>query len=141
MVDWAGRIGARNYNIRRESDSPHMKELLRIIFSLVMVSGVLFFYSWVRSNIVSIGYENQNLKATENTLLRTQKSLILEEETLKNPERIDRIARGELNLVPLRPNQLIPLQIQDIESSAAGALVLAVPPPSSGELKKPSASN
>jgi cell division protein FtsL len=141
MVDWAGRIEARNYKIRRESDSPHMKELLRIILSLVMVSGVLFYYSWVRSHIVSIGYESQNLKAAENTLLRTQKSLILEEETLKNPERIDRIARGDLNLVPLHPNQLIPLQIQDVESSAAGALVLAAPPPASGEFKNPSASN
>ena len=141
MVDWANRIEARNYNIRRETDSRNTKELLKIILSLAMVAGVLIYYSWVRSHFISVGYENQNLQAVEETLLRTQQNLILEEETLKNPERIDQIARNELSLVPLHPNQLLPPQMQDIESSTAGILAMADLPRSSGGLRKPSTTN
>ena len=141
MVDWANRIEARNYNVRRETDLRHTNELLKMIFALAMVAGVLIYYSWVRSHFISVGYESQNLKIIESNLLHEQQSLILEEETLKNPERIDRIARSELNLVPLRPNQLIPPQVQDIESSSADALAMVDLPRTSGGLKKPSASN
>jgi cell division protein FtsL len=141
MVDWADRIEARNYNVRRETDSRNMKELLKIILSLAMVAGMLVYYAWVRSHFISIGYESQNLKAGEETLLHAQQGLIVEEETLKNPERIDRIARNELSLVPLRPSQLLPPQAQDIESSTAGVLAMADLPRSSGGLRKPSTSN
>jgi cell division protein FtsL len=141
MVDWANRIEARNYNVRRETDSRNIKELLKLILSLAMVAGVLVYYSWVRSHFISVGYESQNLKTAESTLLHAQQNLILEEETLKNPERIDTIARNELNLMPLHPNQLLPAQVQDIESSAAGVLAMADLPRSSGGLRKPSISN
>jgi cell division protein FtsL len=141
MVDWANRIEARNYNVRRETDSRNIKELLKLILSLAMVAGVLVYYSWVRSHFISVGYESQNLETAESTLLHTQQNLILEEETLKNPERIDTIARNELNLMPLHPNQLLPTQAQDIESSAAGVLAMADLPRSSGGLRKPSTSN
>jgi cell division protein FtsL len=141
MVDWANRIEARNYNVRRETDSRNIKELLKLILSLAMVAGVLVYYSWVRSHFISVGYDSQNLKTAESTLLHTQQNLILEEETLKNPERIDTIARNELNLIPLHPNQLLPAQVQDIESSAAGVLAMADLPRSSGGLRKPSTSN
>jgi cell division protein FtsL len=141
MVDWANRIEARNYNVRRETDSRNMKELLKIILSLAMVASMLIYYSWVRSHFISVGYESQNLKTIEETLLRTQQSLILEEETLTNPERIDRIARNELSLVPMRPNQLISPQVQDVELSSAGVLAMADLSRSTGGLRKPSTSN
>jgi len=141
MVDWANRIEARNYNVRRETDLRHTNELLKMILALAMVAGVLVYYSWVRSHFISVGYESQNLKEIESELLHEQQGLIIQEETLKNPERIDRIARNDLNLVPLRPNQLIPPQVQDLESSSAGVLAMVDLPSTSGGLKKPSASN
>jgi cell division protein FtsL len=106
-----------------------------------MVAGLLIYYSWVRSHFICVGYESQNLKTIEETLLHTQQSLVLEEETLKSPERIDRIARNELSLVPLRPNQLIFPQVPDVESGAAGVLAMADLPRSTGGLRKPSVSN
>jgi cell division protein FtsL len=136
MVDWAGGIEARNYSIKHETDMRNLAELLWIILSLVMVAAVLLFYIWVRSHIVNTGYESQNLQSLEESLRRTQNSLILEEETLKNPERIDMVARNELGMIPLRPNQLIAPQTQDV---APSALAMANPRFSSSEPRRSSA--
>jgi cell division protein FtsL len=125
MTDWAEGIETRNYGIKNELDAGMLSDLMRVIIALVMVAGALLFYSWVRSQIVNTGYERQQLLAEEDSLLRTQKSLILEEETLRNPERIDTIARNELKMTRLRPNQLILPQIQDVERGASNVVAMA----------------
>jgi cell division protein FtsL len=107
MTDWADGIETRNYGIKSEIDAGMMSELLRNIIPLAMIAGALLFYSWVRSQIVNTGYESQNLFVAEESLLRNQKGLILEEEMLRDPGRIDSIARNELGMTPLRPNQFI----------------------------------
>ena len=125
MTDWADGIEIRNYGIKNETDAHMLSELMRIIVALAMVAGAFLFYSWIRSQIINTGYESQNLFAAEQSLLRTQKSLILEEEILRNPERIDIIARNELGMMPLRPNQLILPQIQDVERSSNNEMAMA----------------
>jgi cell division protein FtsL len=125
MTDWAEGIETRNYGIQRELDAGMLSELMRVIIALVMVAGALLFYSWVRSQIINTGYESQQLFAEEESLLRTQKSLILEEETLRNPERIDAIARNELKMTPLHPSQLILPQLQDVERGASNEVAMA----------------
>lgn len=107
MTDWADGIEIRNNGIKCVIDPRIMSDLLRTIISLGLIAGALLFYSWVRSQIVYTGYESQELFAAEEKLLHIQKKLILEEETLKNPKRIDIIARNDLGMTPLRPNQLI----------------------------------
>jgi cell division protein FtsL len=124
MTDWAEGIETRNYGIKNEIDVGMLSELMRVIVAFVIVAGALLFYSWVRSQIVNTGYESQQLFTEEASLLRTQKSLILEEETLRNPERIDALARNELKMTPLRPNQLILPQIQDAERGASNAIAM-----------------
>jgi cell division protein FtsL len=126
MTDWAAGIETRNYGIRSEIDGYMLSELMRSIVALAMVAGALLFFSWVRSQIVSIGYESQKLFAEEESLLRTQRKLILEEETLRNPERIDAIARNQLGLVPLRPNQLIQPQIRNAAIGAPEAMAMVL---------------
>ncbi len=125
MTDWADGIEIRNYGIRNEIDAHMLSELMRIIVALAMVAGAFLFYSWIRSQIINTGYESQNLFAAEQSLLRAQKRLMLEEEILRNPERIDTIARNDLGMTPLRPNQLILPQIQDVELSAGNEMAMA----------------
>jgi cell division protein FtsL len=123
MTDWADGIETRNYGIKNEIDGSMLSELIRMIIPLVMIAAALLFYSWVRSQIVNTGYESQSLYAAKESLLRTQTRLVLEEETLRNPERIDLIARNDLGMVPLRPNQFILQQFQD--GSLANKLAMA----------------
>ncbi len=137
-MDWVGGIEDRNYGIRRITDSQKLQELLCIISSLAMVAGALFFYAWIRSQIVSMGYTQQQLQAQEESLLREQRKLILEEQTLKNPERVDAIARAELGMTPLRASQLLTPQLQNVESIGPNTLALASPSHSSAEIRKSS---
>ena len=125
MTDWADGIEIRNYGIKREIDALMFLELMRNIISLALVAGALLFYSWVRNQIINTGYQSQNLFTEEESLLRIQKSLILEEETLRNPERIDIIARNDLGMTPLHPSQLILPQLKDVRSGITDALAMA----------------
>lgn len=125
MTDWADGIELRNYGIKCVIDSRVLSELVRTIICLAMVAGALLFYSWIRSQIVSTGYESQKLFASLESLQRTQKKLILEEEELRSPERIDIIARNDLGMIPLRPNQLIMPQLKEAERSITNAMAMA----------------
>jgi len=140
MVDWAGGIQSRNYGIRRESDVRNLAGVLKIILSVAMIAGVLLFYSWVRSRIVDLGYEEQRLQSQEESLLREEKRLILVEQTLKSPERIDAIARNELGMAPLRASQLLTAQYPDVEWAGTTELAMAGSLPAA-EAKKPPATN
>jgi cell division protein FtsL len=125
MTDWADGIADRNYGIKCRIDTGMLMELICALLAFSAVAGALLFFSWVRSQSVNIGYESQNFSAIEESLLRTHKRLILEEEILGNPERIDKIARIELGMAPLRPGQLIRHQIQAAGSDASDSMVMA----------------
>jgi cell division protein FtsL len=124
MTDWADGIETRNYGIKSEIDAGMLSELLRNIVPLALIAGALLFCAWVRSQIVYTGYESQRLFAAEQLLLRDQKNLRLEENTLINPKQIDLIARNELGMVPLRPNQFIVPQGQETERGLSNTLAM-----------------
>ncbi len=124
MTDWADGIETRNYGIKNEFDVRMLSDLMRIIIALGLVAGALLFYAWVRSQMVNIGYESQSLFAEEESLRRTQKRLLLAEEVLKNPERIDVIARNDLGMTPLHPVQLIAVRTQVAAPGASDQMAL-----------------
>lgn len=125
MTDWVDGIEMRNYGIKRGIDVRMFSELMRAILSLAIVAGALVFYSWVRNQMVQTGYQSQNLYTMEEALLRTQQKLILEEETLRNPGRIDAIARNDLGMAPMHPSQLILPQIPEGTSGYSDAMAMA----------------
>ena len=141
MMDWAGGIEARNYGIRRRTDRRNLADLLTITFSVLLIGGVLLLYAWTRSRIVDMGYEEQSLEAQERNILRLQNNLILEEETLKNPARIDSIARNDLGMVLVRTNQLVAPQLQDAQTPGATDIAMANPAPAAVETRKNPAIN
>jgi cell division protein FtsL len=125
MTDWADGIETRNYGIKSEIDASMLSELLRNIIPLVLVAVALLFYAWVRNQIVSTGFESQSLYAAERTLAGKQKQLMLEEDWLKNPGRIEDIARNDLGMTLLRPNQIILPQTQDVDRELSNTLAMA----------------
>ncbi len=125
MTDWANGIEKRNYGIKRKIDRHMLWDFLVILLSFAMVAGALIFHSWVRNQMTHTGYASQKLLAEEESLLRIQKRLILEEEILKSPERIDAIARNDLGLAPLRPGQMIVPRLQETEIVLSSALAAA----------------
>jgi len=141
MQDWAVGMERRNQGISRVLDRRHLFEMLGIISSIAIVAGVFFFYSWVRSQIVDVGYAEQQLRNQEEELLLNEKRLIAEEAMLKNPERIDTIARAALGMTRVRAEQLINPQYLDVESRGTTTLALAAVPGAANAKKEPAATN
>ena len=125
MTDWADGIETRNYGIKSEIDASMLSELLRNIIPLALIAVALLFYAWVRSQIVSTGFASQSLYAKEQTLLRDKKQLDLQKDCLKNPRNIDDRARNELGMIPLRPNQVILPQMQDLDGGLSNTMAMA----------------
>jgi len=124
MIDWANSAEERNYGVKRETDLRNLLDLLWILVTLLVLGGVFVFHSWERSTIVRMGYENQRLQEAEQDLLRREKLLLLEVETLKDPERIDSIARDVLGMTPLQARQILPPARPDPAKAAEGSLAM-----------------
>lgn len=138
-MDWAGGAGGRNYGISRAADRERLRELLQIISPLVAIAGMLFFCLWTRSQIIMIEYRSQQIASEEEALVRVQRRLMLEEQTLKNPERLEAIARTDLGMIPLRANQLLPPLHRAVDP---GLQILALANlPRSSAPRKPSVTN
>jgi cell division protein FtsL len=139
MTDWSAGVETRNYKILRRTDSHNLADLLASMFCVLMIACALLGYLWIRNRIVNLGYAVQQMKETEESLTRIQNSLILEEETLKRPERIDFIARNDLAMEPLGPYQRITLGFRETGSDRPTTLVLANAGPTGAQPRRPSA--
>jgi cell division protein FtsL len=128
MTDWSSGTEIRNYGIRRVTDSRNLAGLLTMTLVLSVLAGILIMYAWQRSRIIELGYQSQRLMEREQTLLRVEKTLMLEVEMLKDPARIDDIARNTLGMNPMRPHQMIPAAQLEIDWSGSPELALAQTP-------------
>lgn len=125
MVDLAGGMEDRNYCIRRRADRQNLTDLMFTTLSLIVIAGASLVCLWVRLQMVEIGYQMQALQESEERLSRARSALILEEETLKHPEQIDRIARIQLGMNRVRLNQLLPVGARADELASATSLAMA----------------
>jgi len=124
MMDWSPGVESRNYRILRRSDRRGLLDMLSSILCILGIGGALVAYLWSSNRIMNMGYEAGRLQEAEKALLRTHNSLILEEETLKTPQRIDFFARTSLGMELLQPNQLIS-GFRGIEADRAAVLAMA----------------
>ncbi len=140
MMDWAEGIQGRNYGIRRAPDARSLADVAYFVASLTIIAAVLLFYSWVRNQAISQGYQEQVLQEQETALLHSERLLVIEEQTLKSLDRIDLIARSDLRMVPVQPGQVIAATFHD-EPRTGTALAMARTPHSSSESKRFSATD
>ncbi len=139
--DWSAGAETRNYRIRHSIDPRHLRDLLASMLCVLMIAGALIGYLWLRGRIVDMGYAVERLKETETTLARMENNLILEEETLKSPERIDFIARTELAMEPLSPFQRLAPRFREISNGQPAPIILANVRPTSVQPRRSSANN
>ena len=140
MVDLAGTTELRNYSIKRRTDRRHLKDMLACTAPVLLLACSFGFYAWVRCSIIDLGYQEQSLSSQEKLLLRDQGHLILEEQTLKRPERIETIAQRDLGMVRMRTQQLMPVSSHEAEFGGPATYALATDR-SSPDPSKPSATN
>ena len=74
---------------------PNLVPVLAFISLLLMVS---LFFVWSRVQVTSLEYEMSQLESKLRGLRQEANNLSLEAASLRDPERIERVARKELNL-------------------------------------------
>jgi len=117
MVDLAVGIEAKNYGLKRTPDPKILQESLLLILPLAIIAGALSFHIWTRSETIHVGYQTQEFKLQEEELVRSREQLIVEEQTLKDPQWLDAVADKYLGMVVVRPDQIIPAPIRNWDAS------------------------
>ncbi len=98
-----------------------------VLVSLAVVA-LLLLSAYPRFALTRTGYAIEELKLQRESLLETNRKLRLEEATLRDPGRIDAIARNQLGMVPAAAGQVIALDASGAETN--GTVLARVQPPS-----------
>lgn len=97
--EYAIKKDVRNNLIVREIDEGRQRELWRSVAVGILLVAVMLFSAWQHFELLRHGYrleEMQQQRATEEEINR---HLRLEIETLRSPQRIERLATDRLHLV------------------------------------------
>jgi hypothetical protein len=95
----------------RNRDMKYFGTALAMLFLLV------FTYTWQHFRAIEYGYLIESSKRTLNDLTEMNRALRLEDASLRDPERIDVMAR-RMGLVPPTPGQVIRMDSTTVESGA-----------------------
>ncbi len=97
--EYAIKKDVRNNPIVREVDERRLREQWRSVAIGVLFVGVLLFSGWQRVELLQHGYRLEQMQQERNDEAATNRHLRLEIETLKSPQRIERLATSSLRLV------------------------------------------
>ena len=94
-------------NVIREADSKsHRDYIVVTVLAAVFLFGLLA-YAWQHYRWIQYGYRIEEAQKKKEQLAETGRQLRLERSTLRNPQRIDAIARRDLGMVIPVPGQLV----------------------------------
>ena len=96
-----------NSRLRKEVDYRRTKECFVLISLGVFCLVILLFLAWQHFEILRGGYESESFKKEVSRLEEENHKLKLERASLRNPQRIDLIARRDLGLVAPQTSQLV----------------------------------
>ncbi len=102
-----------------ERSSQHRLVLLSVVLLMFILGAAYLRFATIRA-----GYRIEELKSQKEQLLEANRQLRLEEATLRNPERIDSIARTQLGFVAPKPGQLV--RLENVGADSDGAVVARV---------------
>ena len=96
-----------NNHVIREADvSSHRDYIIITVLAAMFLFG-LFGYGWQHYQWIQYGYKIEEAQKKKEQLSEIGRQLRLERATLRKPQRIDSIARGELGMVVPQPGQLV----------------------------------
>jgi len=97
--EYAIKKDVRNNPIVREVDERRLREQWRSVAIGVLFVGVLLFSGWQRVELLQHGYRVEQMQQERGDEEALNRHLRLEIETLRAPQRIERLAKGDLHLV------------------------------------------
>ncbi len=100
-----GVLTGQDVRIRRNPRD--MGFLYAAVLSSFAIVAAVFAFLWTRVTVVRTGYEISRANAAEASLVEQNKRLRIEFLKLKSPDRIERIASNELDLVHPTGDQIV----------------------------------
>ena len=85
------------------------REMKQFGTALAMLFMLVFTYAWQHFRAIEYGYQIESAKRELNNLTEMNRALRLEDASLRDPERIDVMAR-RMGLVPPQPGQVIRME-------------------------------
>jgi cell division protein FtsL len=104
---YAVRRPVENAYLVRERDRRRLHELGRVLLVLVPVGAALLGYTWIQLEVLRLGYRIESLERELHGLSRRERQLQLEASYLASPQRVERLARENLDMEPPRVEQMI----------------------------------
>jgi cell division protein FtsL len=96
-----------NNNVIRETDSKsHRDYVVVTVLAAVFLFGLLA-YAWQHYRWIQYGYRIEEAQKQREQLAEVGRQLRLERASLRDPQRIDALARRELGMVVPAPGQLV----------------------------------
>jgi hypothetical protein len=110
-----------NSRLVKVEDPGRNREMKQFGTALACLFLLVFTYAWQHLRSIEYGYQIESSKRELNNLTEMNRALRLEDASLRDPERIDVMAR-RMGLVPPEPGQVIRM---DNASAEANAPVMA----------------
>ncbi len=111
-----------NSRLVKVEDPGRNREMKQFGTALACLFLLVFTYAWQHFRAIEYGYQVESAKRELSNLTETNRALRLEDASLRDPERIDVIAR-RIGLVPPEPGQVI--RMDSAATDAPGGPVMA----------------
>ena len=108
--EYAIKKDVRNNPIVREIDRERNREMVRSVGIGVFLVAVLLFWAWQQFELRRNGYRLEQMQQERAVEVDVNRHLRLEVQTLKAPERIERLALGRLRMVMPRPEDALVIE-------------------------------
>ena len=107
--EYAIKKDVRNNPIVREVDEARQRQIWRSLWIGGLLVTVLLFSAWQNFELVQHGYRIQRLQQAQADEMEINRQLTLEVESLRSPERIERLAK-ELKLVAPQASEAVVIE-------------------------------
>jgi len=97
-----------NSRLVKVSDPQHNREMAMFFGTAVLLFLLVMVYAWQHFSAIECGYRVEQLRAQRDGLVEMNRALRLEEASLRDPQRIDLLAR-QMGLVAPQAGQVIRL--------------------------------
>ena len=98
-----------NSRLVKVEDPRRAREMKQFCTAMAFLFLLVFTYAWQHFKAIEYGYQIESAKRELTSLTETNHALRLEDASLRDPERIDLLAR-RLGLVPPEPGQVMRLE-------------------------------
>ncbi len=115
-----------NSRLVKVEDPRRNREMKQFGTALAVLFMLVFTYAWQHFRAIEYGYQIESAKRELSNLTETNRALRLEDASLRDPERIDVMAR-RMGLVPLEPGQVIRMDSAATDA-ASGPVMASVAP-------------